>query len=168
MSESLNPRKTSLSGLGFSDFARRYSRNHVILFSCGYWDVSLRRVLLRRTMNSSVRLPEWIWHGFPIRRSTDQGLLAAHRGLSQLATSFFASWHQGIHHMLLLAWSQNSSHLSDLCSANVYNYFLLLMCSCQRTVHSKKFLENFERKTYSSGRRGWIWTSDPALIKRML
>ena len=39
--------------------------------------------------------------GFPIRKSTDQSLLAAPRGLSQRATSFIASWCQGIHQMPL-------------------------------------------------------------------
>ena len=37
--------------------------------------------------------------GCPIRTSTDQRLLAAPRGLSQRATSFIASWCQGIHRM---------------------------------------------------------------------
>ena len=37
--------------------------------------------------------------GFPIRISTDQSLLAAPRGFSQRATSFIASWRQGIHQM---------------------------------------------------------------------
>jgi hypothetical protein len=37
--------------------------------------------------------------GFPIRMSTDQSLLAAPRGFSQRATSFIASWRQGIHQM---------------------------------------------------------------------
>ena len=41
--------------------------------------------------------------GCPIRKSTDQSLLAAPRGLSQLTTSFIASWHQGIHHKPLVA-----------------------------------------------------------------
>ena len=35
--------------------------------------------------------------GCPIRTSSDQSLLAAPRGLSQPATSFIASWCQGIH-----------------------------------------------------------------------
>ena len=35
--------------------------------------------------------------GFPIRKSPDHRLLASSRGLSQLATSFFASLRQGIH-----------------------------------------------------------------------
>ncbi len=41
--------------------------------------------------------------GCPIRKSTGQSLLAANRGLSQLATSFIASWHQGIHQLHLVA-----------------------------------------------------------------
>ena len=59
---------------------------------------------------SFTRLPyefRQAWHGlpmpgFPIRTSTDQSLLAAPRGFSQLATSFFASWHLGIRHAPLL------------------------------------------------------------------
>ena len=39
--------------------------------------------------------------GCPIRTSTDQRLLAAPRGFSQRATSFIASWCQGIHRMPL-------------------------------------------------------------------
>ena len=35
--------------------------------------------------------------GFPIRKSSDQNLQAAPRSLSQLTTSFIASWHLGIH-----------------------------------------------------------------------
>ena len=44
------------------------------------------------------------WHlkvGFPIRKSTDQSLLAAPRGLSQRTTSFIACVRQGIHRMPL-------------------------------------------------------------------
>ena len=37
--------------------------------------------------------------GCPIRVSTDQSLLAAPHGFSQRATSFIASWCQGIHRM---------------------------------------------------------------------
>ena len=37
--------------------------------------------------------------GFPIRRSPDQSLFAAPRGLSQRTTSFIASQRQGIHQM---------------------------------------------------------------------
>ena len=41
--------------------------------------------------------------GFPIRRSSGQSLFAAHRGLSQLATSFVAVLRQGIHRTPLIA-----------------------------------------------------------------
>jgi hypothetical protein len=64
------------------------------VFSFGYLDVSVPRV----------RLPHlWIQYrislrrGFPIRTSADQRSLASPRGFSQRATSFIASWRQGIH-----------------------------------------------------------------------
>ena len=41
--------------------------------------------------------------GFPIRKSPDQRVFAAPRGLSQLTTSFFALRRQGIHHVPLVA-----------------------------------------------------------------
>jgi hypothetical protein len=52
-------------------------------------------------MNSSGQY--WVFSpvGCPIRKSTDQRLLAASRGLSQLAASFIACWHQGIHRIAL-------------------------------------------------------------------
>ncbi len=102
---SLNPRGTSSSGLGCSAFARHYWRNHFVFFSWGYWDVSLHPVSLSWTMNSSNYNRRLKRLGCPIRRFTDQRLLAAPRDLSQLATSFIASWHQGIHHKPLVAWS---------------------------------------------------------------
>ena len=43
--------------------------------------------------------------GFPIRKSTDRCLFTAPRGLSQLVTSFFGSWCQGIHLMLFVTWT---------------------------------------------------------------
>ena len=46
-------------------------------------------------MDSGRDLPEG--RGFPIRTSADQRSLASPRGFSQRATSFIASWRQGIH-----------------------------------------------------------------------
>ena len=40
-----------------------------------------------------------------IRKSADQCLFAAPRSLSQLVTSFIGSWCQGIHSVLLFAWT---------------------------------------------------------------
>ena len=48
--------------------------------------------------------------GCPIRRSRAQSLLAAPPGFSQRATSFVASWRQGIHQMPLLSSSPASHH----------------------------------------------------------
>src|SRR3546814_12378807 len=50
-------------------------------------------------MNSAKDDPEE--PGFPIRKSTDQRVLAPPRSLSQRATSFIASVRQGIHQMPL-------------------------------------------------------------------
>ena len=41
--------------------------------------------------------------GFPIRKSPDQSLMTAPRGLSQPSTPFIGSWRQGIHRVLLVA-----------------------------------------------------------------
>ena len=41
--------------------------------------------------------------GFPIRKSPDQSLLTAPRGVSLFATSFFGSWCLGILRVLLIA-----------------------------------------------------------------
>ena len=51
----------------------------------------------------SGEFPAFSRKGFPIRKSPDQCLLAAPRGLSQLATSFIAYLRQGIHRTPLVA-----------------------------------------------------------------
>ncbi len=50
--------------------------------------------------------------GCPIRISTDQSLLAAPHGFSQRATSFIASWCQGIHRMPL-SRSKHQTHAQE-------------------------------------------------------
>jgi hypothetical protein len=84
-------------GLGCSEFARHYYRNHgCFLFL---------RVLRWFTSPGSLRTPMYSEYdnccsqqlGFPIRTSPDHRLLASPRGLSQLATSFIAYLRQGIH-----------------------------------------------------------------------
>ena len=92
-----------LTGLGCSDFARHYFRNR------GFF---LFLLVLRwfTSQGSLVRDYGFITPyggftpvGFPIRKSPDQSLLAAPRGLSQLATSFVVFWRQGIHRTPLVA-----------------------------------------------------------------
>jgi hypothetical protein len=85
------------SGLGCSEFARHYYRNHGCFLFLGVlrWFTSPRS--LHTTMNSSHDSRCSHRLGSPIRKSPDHGLLASPRGLSQLATSFIAYLRQGIH-----------------------------------------------------------------------
>ena len=57
----------------------------------------------RSLLNSGADGQSLPWPGCPIRRSSGQSLLAAHRGLSQLTASFIALVRQGIHRMPLVA-----------------------------------------------------------------
>ena len=91
------------TGLGSCDFARHYFRNR------GFF---LFLQVLRWFTSLGSLVPDYGFIGpyggftpvgFPIRKSPDQSLLAAPRGLSQLATSFFACFCQGIHHAPLVA-----------------------------------------------------------------
>ena len=84
-------------GLGCSDFARHYFRNHGCF---------LFLQVLRWFTSLSSLMPAYVFSGmyygfavvgFPIRKSPDQRLCAASRSLSQLTTSFIARLRQGIH-----------------------------------------------------------------------
>jgi hypothetical protein len=91
------------TGLGSCDFARHYFRNR------GFF---LFLQVLRWFTSLGSLVPDYGFIGpyggftpvgFPIRKSPGQSLLAALRGLSQLATSFIACFCQGIHHAPLVA-----------------------------------------------------------------
>ena len=84
-------------GLGCSDFARHYFRNHgcFLFLQVLRWFTSLS--LLDHPMYSDERNRCSHRLGFPIRKSPDRRLLASSRSLSQLTTSFIASLRQGIH-----------------------------------------------------------------------
>ena len=97
------PLHRNATGLGYSEFARHYYRNR------GFF---LFLQVLRWFTSLSLLIPDYGFIGlyggftsvgFPIRKSPDQCLLAAPRGLSQLATSFIACFCQGIHHAPLVA-----------------------------------------------------------------
>ena len=99
-----NPENIATLGLASSAFARHYLRN------LGWF---LFLALLRCfSSGGSPPIPIWFsigWQilhlpGFPIRKSTDQSLLSATRGLSQIAASFVGSWCQGIPLALFVAW----------------------------------------------------------------
>ena len=84
-------------GLGFSDFARHYFRNHgcFLFLQVLRWFTSLSS--LDHPMYSDERNRCSHRLGFPIRKSPDHRLLASSRSLSQLTTSFIARLRQGIH-----------------------------------------------------------------------
>ena len=90
-------------GLGCSDFARRYSRNRCcfLFLQVLRWFTSLGSLLSAYEFSGG--FSGFTGKGFPIRKSPDHCLLAAPRGLSQLATSFIACLRQGIHRTPLVA-----------------------------------------------------------------
>ena len=90
-------------GLGCCDFARHYFRNRgfFLFLQVLRWFTSPGLLsppyVFRREYASSARV------GSPIRKSAGHRMLAPHRRLSQLATSFIASKCQGIHRVPLVA-----------------------------------------------------------------
>ncbi len=129
------------SGLGSSDFARHYFRNHGCFL--------LLWVLRWFTSPGSPRHPmhsdgdDGCSHpsGFPIRTSPDHSLLATSRGFSQLTTSFFACLRLGIHTHALSSLTIKSA-LNTMCSerflgtthtANLCFVYARQIFCCQRS-----------------------------------
>ena len=164
-------------GLGCSEFARHYYRNHgCFLFL---------RVLRWFTSPGSLRTPMYSecdnccsqQLGFPIRTSPDHRLLASPRGLSQLATSFIAYLRQGIHthalSSLTIKFTLDTSltalmlkhaptqprNLLLLALHTVYwlhCVFLQLTCSCPSIFNCQRSLAFF--RSQDSASNFWIPT----------
>ena len=144
-------------GLGCSEFARHYYRNHgCFLF---LW------VLRWFTSPGSPRIPMYSecdnccsqQLGFPIRTSPDHGLLASPRSLSQLVTSFIAYLRQGIHTHALSSLTIKLTLDTNLLIAYLlalhavyclHDVFCNLCCpsifNCQRTVLKKSGVRSQE------------------------
>ena len=60
--------------------------------------------------------------GFPIQTSPDHGIFAPPRGFSQLITSFFGSWCQGIRPAPFLAWPFGLHRTLRCCPAFAFRY----------------------------------------------
>ena len=138
--------------------------------------------------------PILIGWGYPIRKSPDHSVFAAPRSLSQLITSFIACWHQGIHHVLLVACSilrlKNLNYLikdgrprgTDHPANSAFEVALFCpICGCQRTLRNIAFRTGlselvfpmrqsgkFKTRCNQNGGPDRTRTYDPALIKRML
>ena len=88
--------------------------------SSAYLDVSVQRVFLHITILFIIWCCSIATAGSPIRTSADLWIFAPPRSFSQLVTSFFGSWCQGILRMLFFAWPRR--HLlrftQNLLSAN--------------------------------------------------
>ena len=98
-----NPRHPKMPGLGCFPFARRYLGNRFCflflrVLRCFSSPGSPRYTMYSYNADSALPLP-----GFPIRTSAYHSLCAAPRGFSQLTTSFFGVWCQGIRPVLFLA-----------------------------------------------------------------
>ena len=75
----------------------------VSFLSSGYLDVSVPQLAFR-TLCIQIRIPaHYHWWVSPFGDPGVKGRSAPHPGLSQPPTSFFASWRQGIHRMLLVS-----------------------------------------------------------------
>ena len=72
--------------------------------SSGYLDVSVPLVCLLPSYGFRWRYQFFQLVGCPIRRSSDQSLLTAPRGISVFVPSFIGSWRQGIHRVPLVAY----------------------------------------------------------------
>jgi hypothetical protein len=113
-------------GLGSSEFARHYYRNHgcFLFLRVLRWFTSPGS--LEHPMYSDARNGCSHPLGFPIRKSPDHSLLAASRSLSQLTTSFIAYLRQGIHtHALSSLTIKSTSH-----TTLVYATFFALTYLC--------------------------------------
>ena len=141
-------------GLGYSEFARHYFRNHgcFLFLEVLRWFTSLR--LPVHPMDSDARNECSHPLGFPIRKSPDHSLLAASRGLSQLTASFFAFLRLGIHTHALssltikstthirfslpLAYAHGSDHRHERYSIRLLLSSKLVFCLCPSNIQLSK------------------------------
>ena len=99
------PTCISTSGLGFSDFARHYFRNHFCFLFLRVLRCFSSPGSLPITIDSLQDNTILLVLSSLIRISTDLWIFAPSRSFSQLVTSFFGAMYQGILRMLFVAWS---------------------------------------------------------------
>ncbi len=115
----------------------------IVLFSSGYLDVSVLRVVSRL----AVGLHIFNVQGCPIRTSMDLRSFATPHSFSQLTTSFVVSESQGIHHTPLFASYSYvfSNHIS------LYSFLLLLsLLSCFYSLFFSQLVKELLSYLYST------------------
>ena len=124
------PRSHYGVGLGSSDFARHYSRNHCCFL--------FLRVLRCFSSPGSLHTPIYSMYDNAmllalsslIRISADLKIFAPPRSFSQLVTSFFGAMYQGILRKPFVAWSSLSCLLVSSFSMKIlYSYSANFNCS---------------------------------------
>src|ERR1700736_1605369 len=132
-------------GLGCSDFARHYYRNHGCFLFLWVLRWFTSPGSLRTPMNSEYDYCCSQQQGFPIRTSPDHGMLASPRGLSQLATSFIAYLRQGIHTHALSSLTIKSTLCSKSYSSRAAGQYLSLADTMQLVFVARQYLFNCQR-----------------------
>ena len=174
----LQPRALLLGspGLGYSEFARHYYRNHGCFLFLGVLRWFTSPGSLRHPMNSDDGNECLHSLGFPIRTSPDHSLLAAPRSFSQLTTSFIACLRQGIHtHALSSLTIKSTSHT---CRRYFFRAYLKLVFSMPVNIQLSKISIAFRRSVQPyglnlppanfNGGPGWNRTTDLTLIRGAL
>ena len=114
--KSHDPEHTTLSGFNIcsvwaiSGSLAATTEITIVFFSWGYLDVSVHLVRLWSLCIQQQMSRHYTRQVSPFRNLRIKACLAAPRSLSQLATSFIASWRQGIHRLPLIAWPQNNRY----------------------------------------------------------
>ena len=160
-------------GLGSFAFARRYLRNHCCFLFLRVLRCFTSPGVALGGYGLTPRAPPFPAVGCPIRRSTDQSVLAAPRGLSQLAASFVALRCQGIRRMPVSACVDNRvrapvfKHGGPLGPGARCGIHLV----CGKIASPVKDRKGWNRRPLHSGGAGgrdWSRTSDLVLIRDAL
>ena len=107
----------NLKSLGYSSFARHYSRNRCLLSLPRPTKMfQFRRLPLPTLFYSDKSDMTLLMPGFPIRKSSVQSWWAAPRGLSQPTTSFIGKLRQGIRCVRLYNFLRNTMIEITVCS----------------------------------------------------
>src|SRR6266404_6227290 len=136
-------------GLGWSDFARHYFRNHGCFLFLWVLRWFTSPGSLHTAMNLRYDNPRSYGLGSPIRTSPDHRLLASPRSFSQLTTSFIAYLRQGIHTHAL-----SSLTIKSILNTDVHSFCAsAFTCSkCPSNIQLSKIEQQLQKSLVGLGR----------------